>query len=98
MIEINKCIVGPKLLTQLLPRHHLAGSFEQQAENSKRLLLQPNPRAILVQLSGVQVGGKSSEPKCPSRAAECSHSGGPADVCAQYSEVLSTLQLPSDAV
>ena len=39
MIEVNKCVRGPQVLAQLVPRDHFPGTLQQQRQNTQWLFL-----------------------------------------------------------
>jgi hypothetical protein len=61
MFEIDESVAGPKPAAQLLPRDDLTRALEQDGQNLKGLLLQPNSRAALAQFSGAQVSFENPE-------------------------------------
>src|SRR6185503_8148644 len=61
LIEGDINIGRPDLLLQLLPRDHFTGVLNQHGKYSKRLVLQLDLHAGLMQLSGLQVELKYAE-------------------------------------
>ena len=55
MIEINKRVLGPDFLLQLLPGHYLPRIFQQRLQNKEGLFLQMDFGAAFAQLSGTKV-------------------------------------------
>jgi hypothetical protein len=55
VVEIDVGPRRPELAPQLLPRHHGARPGQQQAENPARLLLQPGPGTVALELAGRHV-------------------------------------------
>ena len=51
MFKIDEGIRGPQVAANLFAGNHLAGIYEQQDEELKRLGLQANPRAVLAKLA-----------------------------------------------
>ena len=61
VIEVDKCIRRPQLLTQLFARNDLSRMLQQVGKHLERLLLQANPGAALAQLSGRKIHLKDSK-------------------------------------
>ena len=55
VVELHNRVVGPQLLFDLLPGHHLAWMLQQHFQNLEGLFLKANLAAVLVQLSGLEV-------------------------------------------
>jgi len=60
-LKVNKCIGGPKFSVKLFARNQFARSFQQTHQNLKRLPLQPDLSALLLQLARTQVQLKNTE-------------------------------------
>jgi hypothetical protein len=55
MLEVNKGVVRPQLVPQLLASHELARPVEKQLKNSKGLPLKIRSRAGFSQLAGAGI-------------------------------------------
>ena len=51
VLEVDECAVGPQPIAQLVARQQLARMLEHQRQHGERLVLQPEPHAVLAQLS-----------------------------------------------
>jgi hypothetical protein len=61
VIEIHKGVRGPELKAQLLAGDEFAGLFQQHAQHSQRLALQPDPASLFVKFSRAEVDLEVSE-------------------------------------
>jgi hypothetical protein len=61
VIEINECVVRPELLPEFIARDHAAGMFEKHCQNLKRLVLQPDPPAVLEEFTRAEINFKRPE-------------------------------------
>src|SRR5882757_3473803 len=69
VVEIDESVGGPDFLTQVIACNYAPGTFEQNAEDLKRLLLETHESAILAELSGRQVHLKDAKAPKPGFAA-----------------------------
>ena len=60
-IEVDERVGGPEPLPQLLARDDVAGMFQEQLQNLKRLIGQPNLDAAFSQLSRPEIGLEQSK-------------------------------------
>ena len=60
IIEVDKGVVGPQFLLQLLPRDTLTWVFQQHRQDLKRLFLEFDLHSILTQFARSQVKFKKS--------------------------------------
>jgi hypothetical protein len=65
MIEIDKRIGRPQNAAQLLPADWLTWLREQHLQNAQRLLLQPDPDALLAQFAGARIQLERAETNRP---------------------------------
>lgn len=61
MIEINKRVSGPDLLSQLFARDYISGPLQQSSQDLQRLTLQAEAYAAFAQLTGANVQFKAIE-------------------------------------
>ena len=61
VVELDNRVIRPQLLANLLPRHQLAGRFQQHFQNLEGLFLKANLAVVLVQFSGFEVQLEGSE-------------------------------------
>ena len=61
-VEFDKRAGGPNRLAQVLTRHHFAGVLQEQGQDPKGLLLQPDLDPALAQLACVKINLEHSEP------------------------------------
>src|SRR5579862_1782997 len=54
-IEINKRIAGPEPFLQFFPTHHSPGTFQQQGQNLKWLILQFDVHAPLAEFASLKI-------------------------------------------
>jgi hypothetical protein len=65
VVEIDEGIGGPKLLSKLFSGDDLSRVLEQYRQDTKRLLLEPDPVAAFAQFAGTQVQLVIVEPQGP---------------------------------
>ncbi len=62
MIEVHERVGRPKLLPQILARHHFPRPLQQDNQNLKGLLLQPHPHSRLSKLAALGIRFEHPEP------------------------------------
>lgn len=60
-IEVDKCVRGPEPLTKFLPRDQFPGALQQQGQDVKWLLFQPDSHPVLAQFSGAEIHVKNAK-------------------------------------
>jgi len=63
VLEVDERAFGPEAIAQFVAREQLARVFEHQRQQRERLLLQPEPDAVLAKLGGAGVNLKPTESK-----------------------------------
>ena len=66
VIEVHESIGGPQAFAQLFPRHNFPGSFQQQGQDLKRLLLKTHLASVAAKLSALEIHFEKSEMDDPS--------------------------------
>ena len=73
VVEVNERIRGPELVPQLFSAHHLARALQEQGQQSKRLILEPDLDSLPAQLAGPKIDLKGPEAEDPPRDSELRH-------------------------
>jgi hypothetical protein len=60
-LEVDKSVFRPQSFVEFFPRHHLAGTLQQQHERLKRLFLQIDLGALPAQLAGSSINLEEPE-------------------------------------
>src|SRR5207302_1545808 len=81
LIKIDINVARPDSLPQLFSRNHLTCAFNQQRKHSKRLILQSDLDACLVQFTRLQVELKDAEVKNVGGRPGGLHGGGDGPAC-----------------
>ena len=55
MIEVDKSVIGPEFVSNLFPRHHFSGTFEQDEQDLEGLLAHLHFCSELPQFAGAQI-------------------------------------------
>jgi len=55
MVEVHKRVGRPDLLPQLFPRHHVAGTLQQNRQNLEGPLLELDLSSVLMELAGAEI-------------------------------------------
>jgi hypothetical protein len=55
VVELDECVCGPQAGTQILPRDHFSGMFDQAAENLEGFGRERNLLTVFAELPGDQV-------------------------------------------
>jgi hypothetical protein len=63
VVELHDRIVRPKFLLDLLPRHQIPGTFNQQAQDLEGLFLQAPHLSIPTQLTSLQIEFEGTDPE-----------------------------------
>jgi|SRR5215471_1717319 len=77
VVEIYERVLRPDLAAQLFTAHYLPGSFQQDSEHLKGLILNPDALALLAQFSSAKVHFENPETQRFGRAGFEGHRGLP---------------------
>jgi hypothetical protein len=62
VVKIHESVGRPNPLSQVFPRNHVAGVFQQDLQNLERLFLQPDLGPVAPQFSRILIQFELSEP------------------------------------